>query len=160
MIKEKEEQQIKEVCERFCLCGEYRSYEIINSGHINTTYRVYYFRNGELKDYILQRVNTYVFRDPVSVMDNISSVTEFIRAKIKAKQATAKRNVLHYAKTCEGDYYTFMDDGGFWRCAVLFHGVSLGPYEVPGIQIPSPVLHDHGGHSRCGSGSVLCAGFQ
>ena len=122
MIKEKEEQQIKEVCERFCLCGEYRSYEIINSGHINTTYRVYYFRNGELKDYILQRVNTYVFRDPVSVMDNISSVTEFIRAKIKAKQATAKRNVLHYAKTCEGDYYTFMDDGGFWRCCRYIDG--------------------------------------
>lgn len=111
-----EEKQIKEVCARFNIAGEYRSYEVVNSGHINSTYRVYFFRGGELKDYILQRVNTYVFSDPISVMDNISSVTEFIRAKIKQKQETAKRNVLHYSKTSEGEYYTFMEDGGFWRC--------------------------------------------
>ncbi len=111
-----EEKQIREVCDKFGLKGEYRSYEVINSGHINSTYRVYFFRDGEIKDYILQRVNTYVFQDPVSVMDNISSVTEFIRAKIKQKQATAKRNVLHYSTTADGDYYTSMEDGGFWRC--------------------------------------------
>ena len=112
----KEEQQIKEVCSRFGICGEYRNYEVVNSGHINSTYRVYFMRDGELKDYILQRVNTYVFSDPISVMENISSVTEFIRAKIKLKQATAKRNVLHYSQTQSGEYYTFMEDGGFWRC--------------------------------------------
>lgn len=56
-----EELQIREVCNRFRLAGEYRNYEIINSGHINTTYKVYFFRDGEMKDYILQRVNTYVF---------------------------------------------------------------------------------------------------
>ncbi len=111
-----EEKQILEVCRRFGLSGEYRSFEIINSGHINSTYRVCFFRNGERKDYILQWVNTYVFQDPVAVMDNISSVTEYIRAKIKEKQATAKRNVLHYATTEDGKYYTYMPDGGFWRC--------------------------------------------
>lgn len=112
----KEEKQIKEVCRRFCIAGEYRFYETLNSGHINTTYRVYFFRNNELKDYIVQRVNTYVFQDPVGVMRNISSVTEYIRAKIKETQETAKRNVLHYSKTEDGDYYTYMPDGSFWRC--------------------------------------------
>jgi hypothetical protein len=110
------EKQIQAVCARFQIGGEYRRYEVINSGHINTTYRVYFFRNGELKDYILQKVNTYVFQDPVGVMENISRVTEFIRAKIKEKQATAKRNVLHYCSTEEGLYYTYMEDGSFWRC--------------------------------------------
>ena len=111
-----EEQQIRMICDRFCIKGEYRSYEILNSGHINTTYKVYFFRDGEFKDYILQRVNTYVFKDPVSVMDNISSVTEFIRAKIKQVKKTAKRDVLHYSQTADGEYYAFTDDGGFWRC--------------------------------------------
>ncbi len=111
-----EEKQIRDVCDKFGLTGEYRSYEVINSGHINTTYKVYFFRDGELKDYILQRVNTYVFQNPVAVMDNISSVTEYIRAKIKEKQATAKRNVLHYSRTDGQEYYTYMPDGGFWRC--------------------------------------------
>ena len=110
------EQQIKMICDRFCIKGEYKSYEIVNSGHINTTYRVYFWRNNEMKDYILQRVNTYVFKDPIGVMENISSVTEFIRAKIKTKQASAKRNVLHYSKTKDGQYYTFTEDGNFWRC--------------------------------------------
>ena len=110
------EKQIQLVCKTFCIEGEYRRYEIVNSGHINTTYRVYFFRHGEIKDYILQKVNTYVFTDPIAVMENISSVTEFIRAKIKQKQTTAKRNVLHYCKTADGDYYTRTEDGGFWRC--------------------------------------------
>ena len=111
-----EEKYIKEVCSVFQIAGEYHSYEVVNSGHINTTYRVYFFRNGKIKDYILQRVNTYVFQDPVAVMENISLVTQFIRAKIKQKQATAKRNVLHYSSTEEGKFYTLTDDGGFWRC--------------------------------------------
>lgn len=110
------EKQLREVCDLFCLKGEYRSYEVLNSGHINTTYRVYYFRDGELKDYILQKVNTYVFQDPISVMNNISMVTEYIRQKIKQTKETAKRNVLHYSQTCEGEYYVYTDDGGFWRC--------------------------------------------
>ena len=112
----KEEKMIKSVCEKFCIAGEYKSYETVTSGHINTTYRVYFLRNGEMKDYILQKVNTYVFRKPIDVIENISSVTEFIRAKIKQKQATAKRNVLHYTQTQDGKYYTYMNDGSFWRC--------------------------------------------
>lgn len=107
---------IKEVCQRFNIKGEYQRFEVINSGHINTTYRVFFIRNGGTKDYILQRVNTYVFQDPVGVMGNIAAVTEFIRAKIKQKQSTAKRNVLHYCVTDEGKHYTLMEDGGFWRC--------------------------------------------
>ena len=108
--------QIFEVCKKFDIKGEYRSFEIIESGHINTTYQVFYYRNGELKDYILQKINTYVFRNPVEVMENISAVTEYIRAKIKKTQKTAKRNVLHYAKALDGKYYVIMEDGGFWRC--------------------------------------------
>ena len=64
----------------------------------------------------MQKVNTYVFQDPVAVMENIASVTEFIRQKIKQKQKSAKRSVLHYVTTEEGKYYACMDDGSFWRC--------------------------------------------
>ena len=111
-----------EICRRFDLKGEYRYYEQLNSGHINTTYCVYFFRDGEIKDYILQRVNTYVFKDPYSVMENIASITEYIRAKIKATGISAKRFVLHYSKTPEGDYYTLLPDGGFWRCCRYIDG--------------------------------------
>ena len=100
------EQQIKTACERFQIKGEYQSFQVLTGGHINNSYQVFFFRNGAAKDYILQKINTYVFQDPIAMMENISSVTEYIRAKIKKKQATAKRNVLHYATTAEGKYYT------------------------------------------------------
>ncbi len=110
------EEQICEVCKRFGLQGEYRGFEVVNSGHINSTYKVNFFRDNQDKDYILQRINTYVFQDPVAVMDNISSVTEYIRRKIKERQPTAKRHVLHYSTVGSGEYYTETEDGGFWRC--------------------------------------------
>lgn len=112
----REERQILEVCKRFHLAGEYRSYSVINSGHINSTYQVFFFRDGELKDYIVQKINTYVFQSPIEVMENISRVTEYIRAKIKATGVTAKRSVLHYSKTEEGEYHVFLEDGSCWRC--------------------------------------------
>ncbi|MBQ8374382.1 MAG: hypothetical protein IJX98_02265 [Clostridia bacterium] len=110
------EEKILSVAQRFQIVGEYRSFEVINSGHINATYKVYFFRHGELKDYILQRVNTYVFKDPIAMMNNIADVTEYIRAKIKSTGVSAKRYVLHYQQAENGEYYTVMEDGSFWRC--------------------------------------------
>ena len=115
-MQKKEEEQILEVCRRFGLAGKYQKYEVLNSGHINSTYKVFFHRDGELKDYIVQRVNTYVFQNPLDVMENIALVTEYIRAKIKATGVSAKRNVLHYSQTENGEYYTTLEDGGFWRC--------------------------------------------
>ena len=116
------EKQIQEVCQKFKIAGEYRGFEVIDSGHINSTYKVYFYRNNELKDYIVQKVNTYVFQNPIAVMENISAVTEYVRAKIKETQKTAKRNVLHYAKTDEDKYYVILEDGSFWRCCRYIDG--------------------------------------
>lgn len=110
------EEKLKKVCQRLGVQGKYVSYDVINSGHINSTYKVIFERETGLKDYIVQRVNTYVFKNPVAVMENISLVTEFIREKIKATGRTAKRSVLHYAQSQDGLYYTVLDDGSFWRC--------------------------------------------
>lgn len=46
------------------------------NGHINDTYLVH-AKDGER--YILQRINTNVFRDPVMLMNNIVAVTEYIK---------------------------------------------------------------------------------
>ena len=110
------EAKVLEVIDLFDLTGEYSHCEVINNGHINETYRIYFKRRGILKDYILQKVNTYVFKDPIALMDNISNVTEYIRAKIKATGISAKRYVLHYHLSKDGKYYATATDGGFWRC--------------------------------------------
>lgn len=107
---------IRRICAQFDVKGEYLSFEVMTNGHINNTFRVYYLRDGEVKDYILQKVNRYVFAEPEKVMENILNVTEYIRAKIKATGISAKRNVLHYQLASDGKPYFIDSDGEFWRC--------------------------------------------
>ena len=115
-------EQIKNVCALFAIDGAFQAYEVVNSGHINTTYRVYFLRDGKTSDYILQRVNTYVFRQPEEVMENISAVTEYIRQKINGEGNSAERSVLQYIRTKKGSYYAYTEDGGFWRCCKYIDG--------------------------------------
>ena len=99
----------------FGIEGEYKGFEQIKTGHINQTYCVTYFRDNEEKKYIIQKVNTYVFKKPEEVMENIGRVTEHIRAKVKEQEDTAKRNVLHFLHTPEGKNFAYDEEGGFWR---------------------------------------------
>ncbi len=104
------------ICRRFLVKGNFEGYESVTCGHINQTYKVWYERNGEKKSYILQRINTYVFKRPEEIMHNVVGVTEYVRSKIKAVRATAKRDVLHYQHTESGEYFLYDEEGGFWRC--------------------------------------------
>ena len=121
------DKKIEKLCRKFGIEGDYLRYELVTNGHINTTYKVYFFRDEEEKDYILQRLNTYVFKNPIEVMNNISSVTEYIRAKIKAGGISAKRFVLHYYKNVDdGNYYIIGEQGGFWRlCRYIDNSTSF-----------------------------------
>jgi len=49
------------------------------SGHLNATYLV---TDADGGNYVLQRVNTYAFRRPIQVMENILRVTEAIAAQV------------------------------------------------------------------------------
>lgn len=116
------DEQIERICRKFQIEGEYIRYELITYGHINSTYKVYFFRDNEIKDYILQKVNTYVFKNPVEIMRNIITVTEHIRVKVKEEKDTAKRDVLHYQQTENGEYYLFTCKREFWRCCRFIDG--------------------------------------
>ena len=108
------EYDLKKIGEMFNIPGEYLRSEVIKSGNINKTFLVTYFRDNAEKPYIIQRVNTYVFKNPVQVMQNINEVTEHIRAKIKATGVSAGRSVLHYLHAPDGNNYAYDEEGGFW----------------------------------------------
>ena len=69
--------EYKTVAEQFCLEGEVQSIEPYGEGHINVTYLV----TTNKRRYILQKMNTRVFPDPVNLMKNICGVTEHLRAR-------------------------------------------------------------------------------
>ena len=78
-------------------------------GNVNHTYKVNFrLPDGKEKSFLVQNVNTYAFRNPVGLMNNIDSVTEHIRAKKPGQLA------LHFHHTA--DRKTYLADGeNFWR---------------------------------------------
>ena len=115
------EEKLQQVCQAFCIEGAFQSYEEIKVGNVNRTYKVNYLRpDGRPKSYIIQAVNTFVFKKPVEVMENIDKVTEYIHAK------QPQRTVLHFHHTPNRKIYLF-DDNGFWR---LFNYIPSSTYNT------------------------------
>ena len=56
--------------------------QTFHSGNINSTHRVDTRFCGKSDSFVMQRINTYVFQDPVGIMQNIDKVTGLIREKL------------------------------------------------------------------------------
>ncbi len=98
----------KEIIERFCVSGEVLDCQPYGNGHINSTY-VVNVEGG--KRYILQKVNTNVFKKPDQVMSNIYKVTEFLKAHTENLD-----EVMNLVTLKNGDiYYIKEEDNSFWR---------------------------------------------
>ncbi len=101
--------KLLEVSRLFRIDYEYLGYETIQMGNVNHTYKVnFMLPEGKPKSFLVQNVNTYAFRNPVGLMDNIDKVTEHIRARKPGQLA------LHFHHTA--DRKTYVEDGSdFWR---------------------------------------------
>lgn len=86
-------------------------------GHINNTFMI---ETDADKKYILQQINTYVFKDPAKLMDNIIAVTEHIRKKVDDPQKT-----LHFLQTGDKQYYYKDENNQCWRCYEMVDGFCL-----------------------------------
>ena len=80
------------------------------NGHINDTY----LREGN-PGYILQRINTNVFKDPNSVMENIVNVTEYLRAEIVKNGGDPERETMNVIKTKLGKNCYMADSSNYFR---------------------------------------------
>ena len=99
--------------------GQGAQFAEIKAGHINATYRM----DGEQGSLILQKVNTFVFRDPDVLMNNIFGVTRFLREKLLQRGEDPERRVLEFLPTLDGRLYYADPDGGVWRAYRYVDGV-------------------------------------
>ena len=90
---------------------EPKSVEPYGNGHINTTFLVV----TEDKRYILQRVNSNVFKKPHEVMKNILGVTAHIRKKAEDAGVDPSRVTLTVVNSISGKPYFDAADGMCWR---------------------------------------------
>ena len=101
---------------RFALKGEFLSAQRYDGGHINDTYFATYRVDGSFRRYVHQRINTRVFTNVMALRENVSCVTQHIRAKLKARGACdVDRRVLLVVPTVDGDEMLFTDQGEYWR---------------------------------------------
>jgi hypothetical protein len=101
---------------RFSTSGTISEIVPIGSGHIHETYRVI-TDAAEQEDYVLQLINTHVFRDPEAVMQNLSLVTSHIRLKLTASGIIDTRQfVLTPVALREGGLMFTDQENKVWRC--------------------------------------------
>lgn len=107
------------VISHFDTIGTIREILPMGSGHIHKTYRVF-TEAADHDDYVLQQVNTHVFRDPEAVMQNLDRVTTHIRGKLhQSGTPDIQRRVLTPVRLREGGYLYCDREDRRWRCFVF-----------------------------------------
>ena len=105
---------------------------VYGNGHINDTYIVHSQPN-----YILQRINKNVFKNPPAVMENIKGVTEFLRKKLEEEGGDPDRETLNLIPTVDGQSYYLHTDGEYYRVYKFVDGAVS--YDI--VENPDQLYH-------------------
>ena len=92
----------------------------LGEGIINTTYCV---TDADGKRYVIQKINTAVFKNPKEVMRNTVCVTDWVRNRLR-EEGKGNRPVLTFVQNADGDFLYETEDGEFWRCSELIEGAT------------------------------------
>ena len=95
---------------------EGEDFEISNfgSGHINDTFLVK-SKAGEHAGYLLQKINSFVFKDIDGLMNNMLHVTKHLKKKVRQAGGNHDKEVLTIIPTKSGKYYFQDDQSHYWR---------------------------------------------
>ena len=104
--------EIQSAFEAFARGGNIASVNQITAGLINATYLI---ETDKSEKYILQKINTFVFKNPAQLMENIVGVTKHLSEKIKSAGGDYKRETLNFLPCQEGTYFYRDENGGAWQ---------------------------------------------
>ena len=110
MNKELSKKEIENALSHFQIKGEVKSCEHYGSGHINDTFLV----KAE-REYILQRMNTNIFKNAKELMENVSLVCAFMEKEILKAGGDPEREGLRLVPTKEGKAYYEDEEDNFFR---------------------------------------------
>lgn len=151
---------IRALARQFQIHGEFLSAEPNAIGHINDTYQAAYDQGGTRVQYIHQRVNHNVFKNPVALMDNVQRVTAHLARKLSAAGAAdATRRALRLVPALDGAAYHRDAEGNCWRTYIFIEKArtydavetpqqafeaarAFGRFQQLLVDLPGPRLHD------------------
>ena len=106
-------EKLSYICKKFRLAGDVILYRWIPTGHINTAYYIALYDGTEVRQFLAQKINWYVFREPVSMMHNIDLITQHIMDQEKTLE---RRRRLHFHHTMErNNYLIFRERNGMYE---------------------------------------------
>jgi len=106
---------LKEISSAFLIKGEVEYVVPYGSGHINDTFRIKNAQKDQ-PDYLLQRINRYVFTNPPALIDNINLVTLHIREKLKGVNGfNPDTETLTLIPAQNNLFYHLDGAGNYWR---------------------------------------------
>ncbi|MBQ2668971.1 MAG: phosphotransferase [Clostridia bacterium] len=132
------------------------SIEPYGGGHINDTFLVV-CTDGE--EYVLQHINSYVFKHPDEIMENIMGITKFIADKLNANGEDSTRGTLTVVQTTDGADFYVDTTGEFWRVTLnisnttaydfadsenmlMKSGAAFGSFQSMLADYPAETLHE------------------
>ena len=125
-------QAIADIAKIFAIPGELTALDQIGNGNINQTYDVTMTEQGIPARYVFQRLNTFVFKQPVQIMENISRITAHCEKKLLAMGESRDR-VMHFLARENGENY-YIDGDAFWRvCEFVPESVAYNASDDPEI---------------------------
>lgn len=113
----------KEIIDKFDFKGSYVGYDNKKTGLINGTFTLLFKEDdGTDKKYILQRINTGVFKEPAALMENIEKVTKYIQKIAVSQGKNPARSTLNIIRTKADELYYVDADGDYWRAYDFIEG--------------------------------------
>lgn len=100
--------KLKAILNQFQVTGTLESLSPIEIGHINQTYKVNLIDGDKNTFWVLQRINTNIFKQPIEVMDNIVKIGHFLAQK------NYPRVILNPIKSQQHQYFV-KEEKHYWR---------------------------------------------
>lgn len=111
------------VAEQFLLHGKITEIEKIKKGYINCTYRVETLsENNHIHQYLLQRINTYVFPNVNELINNFCLTADCLLDNLELPGHHRHGTAPTLYPTKDGKLY-FVNESGVWRLMKFFDNV-------------------------------------
>ncbi len=119
-------EEVENALKQFAFEGDFLGYKRIIAGHINDTFDVHFVEGDTHHRYILQKVNTYVYKKPDEVMINMDRLTRHVAKKVKERGGDPEKEVLNLIHTHDDKPFYVDPNGGFWRAMRFIDGEAYG----------------------------------
>lgn len=120
-IKTQSTSNLIAIAEQFTLQGKVRDVQAFGSGNINDTFLVS-LNSSEAKNFVLQRINTQVFRQPQLIMQNMCTFTEHVRKRLQQHPLNRRWEVPRVLFTKDAQDHWRDAEDSFWRAISFIEG--------------------------------------